>query len=78
MARSPALKIPVFSGTLLPLSAIHGLRCTGAICPAQCTSKLEPCFSGNVTVCVVSMICKGSPRPIYDLYQSAVSCPYAH
>ena len=44
MTRTSRFNLPGVPGTLLPLSAIHGLRGTGASCPAQRGNSREPCF----------------------------------
>ena len=44
MTRKPRFNLPGVPGTLLPLSAIHGLRGTGTPCPAQRGNNRELCF----------------------------------
>jgi putative transposase len=51
MTRKSRFNLPGVSGTLLPLSAIHGLRGTGASCPALRGNNREPCFYGDGDYC---------------------------
>jgi len=61
MTRKSRFNLPGVPGTLLPLSAIHGLRGTGAPCPAQRGNNRELCFSGAATITVISMVCAVPP-----------------
>jgi hypothetical protein len=61
MTRKPRFNLPGVPQHVLPLSAIHGLRGTGASCPAQRGNTREPRFYGAATITVISMICGRPP-----------------